>query len=342
MLLFYEAVVKIQENTLKAETTRQMVYKAIRSYMREQGLFSDYLSPKEYDKYKNSQSAQYSGVGMDIFNDHSGRIVCIPYQEGPASKAGVKYGDVLTFVDNNSVNGKSIFTVGALIRGRTGTSVSLVFQGPGGTIKQYSLHRRQITFRSIRLQRSGSILVLKIFRFTKDTAHDLKKILDKLIPGITKIIDLRGNTGGDLFKAIDAASMFLPLGSKIVDFKTNKDIKTYKATNQPIDPDSQLILWQDGLTASAAEVFIAALVDNGRAVSIGTTSFGKGVAQKIVKLSDGSALFVTNGALRSPKGDYFHSKGLTPNYTVSAGTGFSESEYAAVTLDVIKSGKQYK
>ena len=340
MLLFYEAVVKIQENTLKSEATRQMVYKAIRSYMLGQDLYSDYLSPKEYDKYRHSQSEQYSGVGMDIFNDHSGRIVCIPYQDGPASKAGVEYGDFLTFVDSHSVDGKSIFTVGSLIRGKTGTSVSLFFQNSKGATKQYSLRRQQIKFRSVIFQQSGKLLVLKIFRFTKDTTQEIREILDKLIPGMTKVIDLRGNTGGDLFEAIDAASMFLSPGSKIIDFKSNKDIKEYKATNNPIDLDSQLFLWQDGLTASAAEVFITALVENDRAVSIGKTSFGKGVAQNIVKLSDGSALFVTNGALRSPNGNYFHTKGLTPNYTVSINSSFSEEEYAIVTLDIIKSGKQ--
>ncbi len=335
MLLFYEAVVKIQKNTLKSETTRQMVYKAIRFYMREQDLFSDYLPPKEYDEYKHSQSERYTGVGMDIFNDHSGRVVCIPFPDGPASEAGVDYGDVLTFVDNHSVDGKSVFTIGSLIRGNPGTSVSLVFQDSKGATKQYSLRRRQIKFRSVILQRSGQFLVLKIIRFTNETSEELRSVLDSLVPDMTKIIDLRGNTGGDLFEAIDTASMFLDSGTKIVDLKTSQGIKTYAATRKPIDTNSKLFLWQDGFTASAAEVFIAALVQNGRGISIGQTTFGKGVSQCIIELTDGSALFVSNAALRSPNGDYFHLHGLEPEYAISGKShDLSVEEYASKTVEI--------
>ncbi|GJQ57805.1 MAG: hypothetical protein SCALA701_06060 [Candidatus Scalindua sp.] len=339
MLLFYEAVVKIQENTVETETTRQIIYKAIRSSMRERDRYSDYLSPDEYAEYRRSQSEQYCGVGMDIFRDSSGRVVCIPYPDGPARKAGVEYGNTLTFVDDQSVEEKSIITVGYLIRGKIGTSVSLVFDDSQNATKQCSLLRRPIKFRSVSLHRSGHLLILKIFRFTRETTQEIRSILDILIPGTTMIVDLRGNTGGDLFEAVDAASLFLDRGSKVVGIKSNKGIKEYKSANVPLYPDSTLVLWQDGLTASAAEVFIAALVENNRAVSIGKTSFGKGVTQSIVELSDGSALFVTNGVLRTPNGNYFHTEGLEPNYPITTSSVFSEDEYETITLDIIESGE---
>ncbi len=336
MLLFYEALVKIREKSLKPESSRQIIHKAIRAYLRQQNLFADYLPPEEYKAFKRSQSDNYAGVGMDIFRDRSGKVFCVPFPRGPADKSGLRYGDTLSFINGRTVEGLSIFAMGTLIRGKEGTSVSLSIKTPRGSVKQVSLVRRRVHFPSVLLRKSDGKRVVKIFRFNKKTAVELREVLEILGPGKAIIIDLRGNIGGDFYAAMEAASLFLDSGLKIVDFKDRKGITPHLATKKPVDSSSRLILWQDRLTASAAEVFTAALVQNNRAVSIGVRSFGKGVAQRIVELSDGSALFVTDGALRSPDKNFFHLRGLDPTYPIKPNPSSADKAYLAKTREILK------
>ncbi|GAB6146028.1 S41 family peptidase [Desulfocicer niacini] len=336
MLLFYEAIVRLQENALMTEPARTMVQKAIAGYLEQLDPFSHYLTPREYSVYNQGQNSQYAGVGMDIFKDRSGRLVCVPYPGGVAHKSGVVYGDTLTFVDGKTVENLSVFTVAGMVRGETNSSVTLTVQPFSGTPIQHSLIRQKISFESVQLILTGEIPVIKIIRFTSHTATELKKVVEQMSGAASIIIDLRGNTGGDLFSAIDAVSLFLKSGLKIIDMKTREGIKSYEATDTTLGLTSRLLLWQDSLTASAAEVFIVALTENGRAVSLGQTTFGKGVSQKIIELTDGSAIIVTNSALLSPHGVYFHKQGLRPDHWVDAAvTGTSDKGYWIKTMEIL-------
>ncbi len=336
MLLFYEAIVKVQENALITEPGRTMVQKAIAGYIEQIDPFSHYLTPREYSVYKQGQNSQYAGVAMDIFKDRSGRLVCVPYPGGVANKSGVVYGDILTFVDGRTVENLSVFTVAGMVRGEANTSVTLTVQPFSGAPIQHSLIRQKIFFESVQFLLTGEIPVIKIIRFTNHTATELKKVLEQMSVSASIIIDLRGNTGGDLFSAIDAASLFLKSGLKIIDMKTRAGIKSYQVTDTPLDLTSRLLLWQDSLTASAAEVFIVALTENGRAVSLGQTTFGKGVSQKMIELTDGSAIIVTNSALLSPHGVYFHKQGLRPDHWVdTANAGLPDKDYWTQTREIL-------
>lgn len=311
MLLFYEALVKIREQSIHPEQPKDMVRKAIRGYLQQLDAFSDYLTPEEYAAWKQARQGGYAGVGMDIFADPYGRIICLPFPGGPAYQAGVRYGDVLTFVGRRSVRGTAVRVVGSWIRGRPGGSVSITVSKPGGGVRGYTLSRRMVDFNEVALDQSGPLPRIRIYSFASQTAEKLQNILQRLPKDQPRVLDLRGNTGGDLFAAMDAAAFFLPQGAVIVDIRSQGGAKRYSATNAPMD-SAPLFVWQDALTASAAEVFLAALVENGRATSMGQTSFGKGVTQTMVELSDGSVMFVTNGALRTPGGAYYHTKGIEP------------------------------
>jgi carboxyl-terminal processing protease len=128
------------------------------------------------------------------------------------------------------------------------------------------------------------------------------------------IIDLRGNGGGDLHAAIDSAMLFLKEGKKIVSVETRIGTMDYESKAAAVDLTTPIYLWQDEGTASAAEVFIAALTDNDRAVSIGKWTAGKGTKEEIIELSDGSALILATGILQTPRGSRYQGKGLKPTY----------------------------
>ena len=127
------------------------------------------------------------------------------------------------------------------------------------------------------------------------------------------VLDLRGNPGGAFFGAVEAAKLFVAPGQKIAGLKTQGGFKEYwNDLAAPAPVPATLYLWQDARTASAAEVFIAALSQNQRAAAIGTTTFGKGTVQDIIALSDGSALHLTTGYIQTPDGTLYHQRGLRP------------------------------
>jgi C-terminal processing protease CtpA/Prc len=138
---------------------------------------------------------------------------------------------------------------------------------------------------------------------------------------------MRGNPGGVLSSAIDAAKLFLPPGQTIVSIQTQNNLEVHRQEFDTPYLTVPLYLWHDAHTASAAEVFIAALIQNKRAVSIGNKTFGKGIVQDVIELTDGSALYLTTGRLQTPDGTLYHARGLEPTYPLE--TPAKSEEYLA-------------
>ena len=335
MLLLYEALTRIEQLSIAPETEGGMAHKAVKGYLNQLDPFSDLLTPAEYARYRKAMSDSYAGVGMEIFGDRTGRVLCLPYPGGPAARAGIGYGDELLFVDGQPVDGRSLYLVGADIRGPESSSVSLTVRSPSGEVKTGGLVRQAVARASVAVGEQGGLAVIRIYHFDADTDRDLGRALAGLDPALAKVIDLRGNTGGDFHAAVRAASLFLEPGRVVVDKRGKTEMRTFRAGEGDKNP-SPLVLWQDGLTASAAEVFLGALTGNGRAVSVGRTSFGKGVAQAVVELSDGSVMFVTDGALRTPAGNYYHQRGLEPDYPLE---GAGDGDCLAATLELVRTGR---
>ncbi len=143
------------------------------------------------------------------------------------------------------------------------------------------------------------------------------------------MIDLRGNFGGDFHAAVDSAMLFVPEGEILTSLRMKNGAKQYSSTLVGARPQRRVILWQDEATASAAELFVAALTENGRATTIGRKTFGKGTRQDVIELADGAALILTTAYLRTPKGTEFNGVGLLPNEDL--GPDASTAAYLAGT-----------
>lgn len=323
ILLYMEAIAKIRENAsfLKADTTReQIVDESVRYYLFQKDPSSDYLSSEEYRKFKSAQDDRYVGIGMEIKRERDGRILCVPYAGGPAAQAGIAVGDELKTIDSIPVRGKSVFAVASIARGKPGTEVDFVVSTKDGREKPVKVRRSSVTLDSVSLLQLGETRVIKISSFTRDTKEKLRRALRSWASGQPIVIDLRGNAGGDLHAAIDSAMLFLAKGKRIVSIETRNRPKSYDSNVAAENEISAVYLWQDEATASAAEVFIAALTENGRAVSIGKRTFGKGTMQDIIELSDGSAIVLTTGRLETPRGHSYDGDGLAPTHTISGDT----------------------
>jgi carboxyl-terminal processing protease len=339
ILLYLEAITRIEDDALflpPAVTRESIVQDTLKTYLEEKDLFSDYLTHEEYSRLKEFQADKYVGIGMEIEKDQDGGFICFPYSGSPAEKAGIKFGDRLRSINGISVHGKSIFTVASMARGERGTKITLEIVTKDRTDKQVSVIRSNVTIDNVSKHWFDKIMVIKILAFTRDTKEELKQTLNDWKKNDPIVIDLRGNSGGDLYAAIDSAMLLLEKGKKVVSIKTRNGSKIFESNNSTINLISPVYLWQDEATASAAEVFIAALTDNNRAVSIGKKTFGKGTKQDIIELSDGSALVLTTGYLQTPKGIEYQGHGLDPTYMLEGNTS-ETAGYLAKVEELISS-----
>jgi carboxyl-terminal processing protease len=317
ILLYLEAITQIKEkaSSLSPDITRaRIVEKTLRAYLGQKDPCCDYLTREEFRKFKESLNESYVGIGMEIKQDRDGRIICLPHPESPAGRAGIIPGDQLKKIDGVPVDGKSLFAVAAIARGKPGTEVKFIIATKGGTEKQVRVTRSAVALQSVSNRLVDSRPIIGVSHFTRDTSGMMREILKSWERSIPIIIDLRGNGGGDLHAAIDSAMLLLQAGKRIVSVETRNGTQDYESKAAAVNLTTPVYLWQDEGTASAAEVFIAALTDNDRGVSIGKWSAGKGTREEIIELSDGSALILATGVLQTPRGSRYQGRGLKPTY----------------------------
>jgi carboxyl-terminal processing protease len=314
---------------------REIVNKSIKGYLQEKDPYSDYLTPEEYANFKRTRKGGYAGLGAEIERGPGGSVICYPEPGSPAERAGMVAGDRLEQVDGAAVAGKSLYTVAAMTRGRAGTRVALRVRSPGKEPRELTVTRAKGQGRTVSVQKPGGLTVLRVTAFAPETPLELKRALGKTAGGKPVVIDLRGNRGGDLMAAIETAELFLPKGRTVCVISMRSGAKSYRARGDGVVSPAPLYLWQDAATASAAEVFIAALTQNGRAASIGARSYGKGSRQDVIPLSDGSALVLTTGYLQTPSGGIFNARGLEPGFPLPEKAA-ATAEYTRRTRELIE------
>lgn len=318
LLVYIEAVTRTRETAAflpPRVTTAQIVADTLNAYLAEKDASSGYLTREEYRDFQRLQDDRYVGIGMEIEKDAEGNVLCFPAPGSAAAKAGIHARDRLKSIEGVPVAGKSLLTLGSLARGAPGGRLVLVIVTPAGIEKQVTLTRAMTSVETVSKYTFGSIPVIRIHTFTPSTKGKLAAFVEDWPKDRPAIIDLRGNRGGDLHAAIDSAQIFLPAGARIVSV-TGRSTKHYQSNNTALNSETPIYLWQDEATASAAEVFIAALTQNRRAVSIGKQTFGKGTKQDILELSDGSALVLTTGHLATPDGTRYDGQGISPTHAL--------------------------
>ena len=300
----------------------------LRVYVRSLDEYSDYLSREEYQGLLESTTADYFGVEMEI--RRKGRsIVLFPFEGGVAEKNGIRPGDELIEVDGMPVDDASVFFVGSMIRGTEGEKVRLAIRSETEPVRTLHLRRQQAYYESVRGATASNTPYIRLTRFMDDTDQSLARRLSRIGGNANAlVIDLRGNQGGNLLAAQRCAALFLNQGEVVYRLRTTGGTKSIVA-EKPAAYTSRLVLLQDENTASAAEVFIAALTVNRRALSAGRKTYGKGLAQRFLPLSDGSALFLTYGELLTPDNHAFNGRGLDP--TVSLPQGYLDADFAQDT-----------
>ena len=317
MLLYFDAVSKIHQQALVSNEYAAIITDSLTHYVKTLDPHSRFFSADAYARWKEHQSSRYAGAGMELATDREGSIACFPYPGSPAALAGIRDGDRLMAVDGVTLEQMDVFSVGMRVRGLPGSAVTLHVKDAAGIDRAVEMVRRQMHAPSVVVEAGEGMHRIRIYRFTTSTATELAEVVARAQASVPVVIDLRGNPGGSLYDAIDAAALFLNQGAMIASIRTREQTRTHRAERPPPFPDREVWLLQDERTASSAELFIAALTGNARARSLGARTAGKGTTQSMIELVDGAALLLTVGELLTPKAKGFHDVGLAPSLSLN-------------------------
>lgn len=294
-----------------------IVADSLKTYLAAHDRYSAFLTRDENLRFRALEGHAYAGIGMELSMQRDGTVLCEPAPNGPAELAGIRSNDRLVAINGVPVQGKPLPALAALAAGPAGTRIELEVAGREGVSKYVRITRVRLEEAPVSVRNYGAARVIELPSFTPDTRQQIAFILSQWPASLPVIVDLRGCGGGDFYAAVDSAMLFLKHGEPIVRLIGRGGERMYEATafNQP--PSQAVFVWQDETTASAGEVFIAALTDNARARSVGRPSAGKGSRQDIIELPGGAALVLTTGHLATPHGVQFDGQGLTPNIALT-------------------------
>ncbi len=274
---------------------------------------STYFDPVEYASFKTEQRSEYYGIGATIGdlrqNDQANTYIRATFDQSPAARAGLRFGDRIVEVDGQSMKGKTFPEVRKFLLGPRGTVVKVTVEhADTGKSETVTITRDAVPLPSIPqayMIRPGVGYVAMTGGFNLTTADEFQEALQDLHSrGMTTLIlDLRGNRGGLLIQAVRVANTFLQRGQLIVTQKgrIRGSSETFKAVNDVPDPVPLVVLVNND-TASAAEIVAGALQDHDRALIVGETTFGKGLVQLPIQLEYDSALLLTIAKYTTPSG----------------------------------------
>lgn len=274
-------------------------------------------SQGEYEEFEEALDGQYTGVGLWARRERDGRIEVTRVQTGsPAAAAGIRKGDRLRSVDGEKVDGRPVTEVVSLLRGdaddaAAGTEVALGLER-GTREWSRTLRRAKLSTDSVTVHKlPGGVTVIKVAAFTKGSGDLVRTAVAQASRRAGIVLDLRGNSGGLVTEAVTAASAFLD-GGLVATYDVNGEQRALHA-DPGGDTSGPLVALVDGGTMSAAELLTGALQDRGRAVVVGSRTFGKGSVQMPSRLPDGSVAELTVGHYRTPSGRSVDGRGITPD-----------------------------
>ena len=294
--------------------------------------YSRYLPP---DDALNSRASRegFGGIGVQIDSVDGDFVIRTVYPDRPATLAGLKVDDRITHVDGRAVNGLDLRAVVRRLRGRVGDTVRLTIQR-AGTPRPFDreIVRDYIVASTVTVHGHDRILEAKLTGFNTGTVGELRRAIVRMAreigPGLEGVVlDLRGNPGGLLDQAIAVSDLFMTRG-RIISTKGRhpESNQLFDASPGEVLPGVPMVVIVNGRSASAAEIVAVALRDSGRAAVVGSTTFGKGTVQTIMRLPNHGELNITWARIHAPSGQTLDAQGIVPAICTNI------SEAAAKTL----------
>ncbi len=305
---------------------QQATYEAIQTMLKSlDDPFTRFLDPEQYRSLQVNTSGELTGVGLQIaLNPETGKLeVVAPITGSPAEKAGIQPRDRIITIEGISTEKLTLDEAAARMRGPNGSIVTLVIERDGAPNREIQLTRSRIELNPVIAQlhstEQGNIGYLRLTQFNANAPMELAHAIASLEKkgADSYILDLRNNPGGLLQAGVEIARLWLDNGTIVYTVNRQGIQGSFEALGSALTNDPLVILVNQG-TASASEILAGALQDNGRAILVGETTFGKGLIQSLFELSDGSGLAVTIAKYETPSHHDINKLGIKPDKQVAS------------------------
>ena len=305
--------------------------------------YTVYYTKEEFDSMMESQEGSYYGIGILVSQNGQTGIITIVrvFQNSPAMEAGVMAGDIIYKVDGDEVTGQDLSAVVSRIKGQEGTDIPMTFyRQETGEYLELNVERRQVEVDTVLHEMlENHVGYIEILEFDEPTAKQFKDAVAELqSQGMEAlIVDVRNNPGGLVDSVVEIVDELVPEGL-IVYMENSMGMKTeYSADGDYLDIPLAVLV--NGESASAAEILAGAVRDRGVGTLIGTNTYGKGIAQSVFPLGDGSAVKITTSDYYTPSGENIHGKGIKPDIEVEMDYDSEEDTQLDAALEYLGAGK---
>lgn len=324
--LFEDVLTQVQEGYVEEVNDKKLIEAAIEGMLTSLDPYSCFLDEQSTRDIVNSTRGESSGIAVEITLDKKMLKVITPYENGPAFKAGIKAGDIITAINNEPTKDKTLSELAEKLRGPAGTTVTLsIYRESNEKIKDIKIVRDIIKMIPVSTQViKNNVLYINITIFNAKTAHEIQhqyqqtmaSIDAKSIKGV--ILDMRWNPGGLFDQAVAVSNLFLDPDQLIVTSRgrSPESNQSYYSDSTDITNGLPLIILANEGTASSPEVVVGALQDNKRAVIVGAKTFGKASMQSIIPLGNNTSIKLTTAKYYTPSGSSIHGSGITPDIMV--------------------------
>ena len=320
--LFADTFDAIRRGYVEDVTDAELFEMAVKGMLTSLDPHSAYLTDDDYENLQESTEGQFTGLGIEI--GYRGGFIAIvtPIDGSPAIDAGLKAGDVILKIDGTSTQGMSTSESSTYMRGPEGTTVTLEI-GRAGESQPFDVvvTRGVIDVPSVRSRElDDGYWLIRVSRFQRDSGREVTTAIESALEqGDVKgvVLDVRNNPGGVMNASVEMASNFLDGGLVVYTKGRHPDsMSTYNAEPGDLLPGVPVVVLVNGGSASASEIIAGALQDRGRAVIMGTQSFGKGSVQTVLPVSETKALKLTTSLYYTPNGRSIQAEGIVPDVVV--------------------------
>ncbi|HYN38343.1 MAG TPA: S41 family peptidase, partial [Rhodospirillales bacterium] len=320
--LFGDVFERVRADYVDQASDEQLIEAAVNGMLSSLDPHSGYMNAKRFGEMKVQTQGAFGGLGIEVTMEGGLVKVVSPIDDTPAFKAGIEPGDLITHLDDEQVLGMTLPDAVDKMRGPSGSSIRLTIRRADREPFDVTLTRSVIKIKSVRSRLDGKVGYIRISSFSEQTDAGLQEAIDDLkkqangqLQGI--VLDLRNNPGGLLTQAVAVADDFLEQG-EIVSTRARKpeDAQRFNAKPGDLTGGLPIVVLINGGSASASEIVAGALQDHGRAILLGTKSFGKGSVQTIVPLSGHGAMRLTTARYYTPSGRSIQAVGIEPDIIV--------------------------
>lgn len=331
----------LEEEYLGEINEQDLINGAIKGYVDGIGdPYTVYYPKSEMEEFQTSTEGEYVGIGiyMSVRTSDNAIIVLSPIKGSPAEKAGIKPGDIITKVDGVEYTGSEMDKASNYIKGKEGTKVDIEINRDGKTLN-FNVERKSIDIAPVEskiLEENIGYIVLPAFDegCSKEIKEKIKEFKEKKVNKI--ILDLRDNGGGLVDEALEILELFTNKGDKLlITTNKNNDEEIYEA-KKDADTDAELVVLINENSASASEIVSGTLKDLKRATLIGENTYGKGVIQSLLPLSDGSGLKVTIEEYFTSSKNKINEIGIKPDIEIEDNEETDEDEQLNKAIETLK------